>query len=186
MRMRGLTKDERETLEREWGGIPVVDAPENLRLFVSKEDIESATRKDASCCALANCCKRSLGSQGVFFYKTRAYVHVPTSNQMQRFFLTRSGMDFVANFDKGEAVKAQEIVLRKPTESEKLDAEHKRQQWIKRKKEGMTGNAKHDNAIRGTKPQDPRKVKPVANNVVRSGIGKVSFSVGAATGKAGK
>ena len=49
MRMRGLTKDERETLEREWGGIPVVDAPENLRLFVSKEDIESATRKDASC-----------------------------------------------------------------------------------------------------------------------------------------
>jgi len=182
--MRGLTKDERDTLEREWGGIPVVDAQENLRLFVSKEDIESATRKDASCCALANCCKRSIGYQGVFFYKTRAYVHVPTSNQVQRFCLSHAAKAFVAAFDKGEIVPAQEVVLEKPTDSETLNSMYSRNRWQRDKAKGLKHMAKHDNALRGTTPQKPRKVKPVANNVVRSGTGKVSFSVGSATGKA--
>ena len=134
MSMRGLSQDEKDVIEREWGSIPVVDATDKLRLFVSKEDIESSTRKDASCCALANCCKRSLGSEGVFFYKTRAYVHVPTANQVQRFFLSKSAKDFVASFDKGEAVQAQEVVLVPATDCEKLDAMVKKQRWQKKKK----------------------------------------------------
>ena len=186
MKLRGLSKEEKAVIDREWHGVPVVDAKQPLRLFVSKEDIVSATRKDASCCALANCCKRSLGSEGVFFYKTRAYVHVPTSNEVQRFFLSSSAMQFVASFDKGESVKAQEVLLQPAPDSLKLDSKLEQDRWQKRRKRGETGHAKHDNALRGTRPKKVKPVLPVANNMVRSGTGKVSFTVGSATGKAAK
>ena len=186
MSMRGLSQDEKDVIEREWGSIPVVDATDKLRLFVSKEDIESSTRKDASCCALANCCKRSLGSEGVFFYRTRAYVHIPTSNEVQRFFLSQSAKDFVASFDKGEAVQAQEVVLVPASDCEKLDAKVKKQRWQKKKAKLLAATkAENPNALKGTRKVSKKTVRPVLH-LVRSGTGQVKFTTGSATGKAAK
>ena len=184
--LRGLSKNEKELISRKWGNIPIVDATEKLRLFVSKEDIAQSIRKDFSSCALANCCKRSIGSEGVFFYKTRAYVHIPTSKQIQRFILNKSGQELISSFDKGKSIKSQEVVLTPPKEFQKLDSELERQRWIRRKEKGLTGHAKKDNELRGTKPKKVKPVKPKGTSVVRSGRGKVSFTVGSATGKAPK
>ena len=186
MKLRGLSKIEKAVIQREWDGKEVVDAKEDLRLFISKEDIESATRKDASCCALANCCKRSIGSEGVFFYKTIAYVHIPTSNQVQRFFLSGPAMKLVEAFDKGKAIPAQEVVLRKVPEDKTLDSELQRSRWRARSRAGKKGDKKHDRTLPGARTKNIKASRPVANNMVRSGVGKANFTVGSATGKAAK
>lgn len=186
MKLRGLSKEEKAVIKREWNGKDVVDSTQDLRLFISKEDIESATRKDASCCALANCCKRSIGSEGVFFYKTIAYVHIPTSNEIQRFFLSSPAMKLVEAFDKGKVISAQEVVLRKVPEDKTLDSELQRSRWRARSKAGKTGHKEHDRTLPGARKRSIEACKPVANNMVRSGVGRANFTVGSATGKAAK
>ena len=182
--LRGLSTEEREVLEREWGGYPVVESQKELRLFVSKEDIVKATRKDFGCCALAEACKRSIGSHGVFFYKKLAYVHIPTSGNVQRFQLSAKAQKFISDFDKGLEVESQEIVLLPPTYSNRLSIKTKYDEAAKKRRD--EGNVKpRAPKLIGSK-KGGKKVRPIINSVVRSGRGQVHFTTGRASGKAVK
>ena len=182
--LRGLSAEEKEVIAREWGGYPVVEAIKELRLFVSKEDIEKATRKDFGCCALAEACKRSIGSHGVFFYGKIAYVHIPTSGNVQRFQLSTKAQKFVAAFDKGMEVESQEIVLLPTTYSNRLSTKTKYDAAAKERIAAGTVKPRVPTLI-GSK-EGGKKVKPIINSVVRSGRGQVHFTTGSASGKAAK
>ena len=184
--LRGLSEHEQEVLDREWGGFPVIEAQKELRLFVSKEDIEGSTRKDFGCCALAECCKRSFGSTGAFFYLQYAYVQLPTSGNVQRFQLSKEARQFVKDFDQGKVVASQEVSLMPPTRGnqletkrgyDKADKKRKARGEVKTIAPKLKGTAKKVSTLSG---------KPIINSVVRSGRGQVNFTTGSATGKAAK
>lgn len=96
-------------VRRTLGNLPVVDAADSLRIFVSPADIASAKRKDTAQCVLANACKRAFGSSKVLFFRTRAYVELPDKKgkrRIERFAASRDVRKLIETFDRGGKVKA--------------------------------------------------------------------------------
>jgi len=88
---------ERKISERYFGGLPVIDATESLRIFVNREDIETASPKDPEACVYAQACRRLYGSNTVVFLRTKAYIDLPDEK----------GNRAVHRFDLGAKVRAQ-------------------------------------------------------------------------------
>ena len=61
-------------LKRFFGNLPVVDAKENLRIFVNDDDVHGAKRRDPKNCVLARACCRLYGSNAVAFFRMTAYL----------------------------------------------------------------------------------------------------------------
>ena len=112
-------------LKRSYNGMPVKDAKANLTIVVIAEDVKGATRKDPSCCAFAQACKRLFKGQAIF-YKKIAYIELPDEDgnrYVHRYKLTASAMEFVAEYDRtGKFPAGIGVSLLKPSKSGTLDA----------------------------------------------------------------
>jgi hypothetical protein len=96
-----------EEIKRIWGDVEVVDAKNDLRVFIQQEDVNSATQKDPGCCVFAQACKRQFSATKVLFWKSVAYVELPGKDgrpRVERFFLSSGMRDLIDNFDKGKPI----------------------------------------------------------------------------------
>jgi hypothetical protein len=157
-------------------GYPVRDAKENLQLMLLVEDIKSGTKKDRTCCALANACFRTFAAEFVEICQSRAYVTLPDEKTgeiwLERYTLDPKAAEIVKRFDAGKPVKAGRVLLAAPRPSEQLQSLSKKGRSEKakiRKLLGLTGKTQ--------KPRRPKKI------FARNSSGKIKFKVGQATGK---
>ena len=101
--MKTHTRHNSKLLKRVFGGLPVVDAKRELRLFSDVSDISVATRKDPTNCVFAKTCQRLYGSHNVAFFRTVAYVDLPDSKggrRIERFNLTKMTRKLIEKFDR--------------------------------------------------------------------------------------
>ena len=136
--MKRLTK-----IQRYWGDLPVVDAKDRLRIMPCAEDIEGATRRDPSMCAMAMACRRMFHSKNVLFLRTVAYVEVPSpvpgKRIVERFFLNKHAREQIAEFDKSGKFDPAGYILHAPHKAGKLDS--KRKNNIKYRARVLAGKA---------------------------------------------
>ncbi len=104
------TRKNAKLLKRIFGGLPVVDAKRELRVFAGAKDIKSAKRKDPTNCVWAKACRRLYGSRTVAFFRTVAYIELrdPKGNpRIERFTLSKPTGRSIVRFDKtGKAAPA--------------------------------------------------------------------------------
>jgi len=96
-----------EEIKRLWGDIEVVDAKEDLRVFIQPQDFLGAVRKDPKCCAFAKACQRQFASTKVMFFLSVAYMDLPYKNgkrRVERFTLPPDMRELIENFDKKKPV----------------------------------------------------------------------------------
>ena len=94
-------------IKRLWGDVEVVDAQEDLRVFIQPQDFSNAVRKDPGCCAFAQACKRQFAATKVLFFRSVAYVDIPYKNgrrRVERFTLPREMRELIENFDEKQTV----------------------------------------------------------------------------------
>lgn len=117
-------------IRRIWGDLDVVDAKSDLRVFISQEDIEKATRKDPAACVFAQACLRTFGAKKVLFFRTVAYIELPDENgkrHVERFIMNESMRDLLNKWDRGESVIPDGgFLLRAPSLSSTLSSELRR------------------------------------------------------------
>jgi hypothetical protein len=108
-------------LKRHWGDIPVVDAQEDLRVFVQPCDVKSATAKDPGKCVFAQACKRQFSATKVLFWRSVAYVELPGrdgNRRVERFTMSPQMRQLIQNFDRGKLVpNFAGFILKKPKPS---------------------------------------------------------------------
>jgi hypothetical protein len=96
-----------EAIRRTWGDLEVVDAKENLRVFVKPEDVASAKAKDPGNCVFAKACVRQFDATKVLFWKSVAYVDLPSKSgvrRVERFMVPTDMRRLIEAFDKGKDV----------------------------------------------------------------------------------
>lgn len=127
-------------LERTFGGLPVIDATENLRVFVNKEDIAKSVRSDPKRCVYAQACKRLFGATTILFLRSVAYVDLPDENNVRsinRFTLTANVRKKIEEFDKtGKAHPGGFLLVAPPAT---MTLEGQRERWHKRKDNTKSG-----------------------------------------------
>lgn len=163
-------------IKRTYNGMPVMDAKANLTIVVIADDVKGATRKDPSCCAFAQACKRLFKGSAVF-YKKIAYIELPDEDgtrYVHRYKLTQSAMDMIAEYDRtGKFPAGVGVNLLKPAKSSTLETMrryHKRHQ----EKINAIRNLKRKHKIKGrryiiTKPR-------VFDRSVRNGTGTLNLA----------
>jgi hypothetical protein len=108
-------------LKRHWGDVPVVDAQEDLRVFIQPADVTSATAKDPGHCVFAQACKRQFAATKVLFWRSVAYVELPSRDgkrRVERFIMSSEMRKLIQNFDRGRTVpNVAGFVLKKPKPS---------------------------------------------------------------------
>lgn len=123
---RGVKKRQKEALSRAFGDLEVHDAQADIRIPVTREDVERAEKKNPERCVLAQSCMREFGSSAAVFFKSRAYVDVVGPNGkrvVERFTVGPDARAIIESFDRDEPFPAegQWLTLRKPQPSETLD-----------------------------------------------------------------
>jgi hypothetical protein len=167
-------------IRRLWGDIEVVDAKKDLRVFISPEDVRSATAKDPGCCVFAQACKRQFSATKVLFWRSVAYVELPGQNgkrRVERFALSPQMRSLIEDFDRGRPVAMDagfELQAVKPS----MQFERKRlvcTKWRERRKKALL-NGTRLNASSGNQGKG-KYSKPaiVVDLEVRSGRGRVQF-----------
>ena len=165
-------------IERLWGDVPVVDAKRPLRVFVQPEDVAAAVRKDPGCCVFAQACKRQFAATKVLFFKSVAYVELPTRNggrRVERFQMPRDMRSLIENFDRGKAVdNFAGFELLPPNPSYTLDglAEQNKLRAARKKEALLQGRVVEANGRGRGKYEKP----PIVIDLeVRNGKGRVQF-----------
>ena len=158
-----------------WGRKIIVDAKENLRVFILPEDLENATRKDPACCIFAQACKRSFHATKVLFFRTVAYVELPFQDgetRIERFILPKPMRDLIADFDKGRTdIPSAGFLLKSPTVAQSLDAERTRSKE-QRERDQLLGKRRMKKGNGGNRSNpDPKEFA----FQVRNGTGAVHF-----------
>jgi hypothetical protein len=90
-------------IKRIFGGLPVVDAKRELRVFLSSSDKDDAERKQPTRCAFAKACYRLYGSKRVAFFRTVVYVELPDdkgSHRIERFNPSKPTRNSIEKFDR--------------------------------------------------------------------------------------
>ena len=129
----------REEFRRLSGGLEVVDAEQDLRVFIRPSDVQDAKRKDFENCVFANACRRLFDSTFVLFAKSVAYVELVGQNgvrRIERYQVDPEMRRLIEAFDRGEPFSDQAaFVLRKPRPSYTLEGKRlqkqKRRQLVK-------------------------------------------------------
>jgi len=176
-----------DEIKRHWGDLEVIDARKDLRVFIQPEDVRSATIKDPGCCVFAQACKRQFGASKVLFWRSVAYVELPSPDgkrRVERFQLSPEMRDLIEHFDKGHKVAdVAGFELKKPNPSSTLAGKiRKNRLWAeKRRKALLEGTALgsrrstvgEKKGIQG----DGKYSKPalVIDLEVRDGKGRVQF-----------
>lgn len=181
--MGGFTPEVKQVINREYGGIPVVDADTDLRLALMPEDIDGAAEKDFENCVLARACIRQFGVNKVLIMHTVAYVALPDSDgnlRVERFIVPTRARELIEQFDKGKKPSAgTAFVLRAPKEHESLEHIRSEQKRIRNRKArekrraAMKGNITGGNGKTNGKN---RIAKPkVLDYQVRRGTGLIQM-----------
>jgi hypothetical protein len=117
---------EQQVSERYFEGLPVVDAKDNLRVFVTAADIRKAKPQDPEHCVYAEACRRLFGATKIVFLRTKAYVDLPDETGrrfVNRFEIGRDVREKIIHFDQtGEGAEGG-FLLSRPAPSQKLDAQ---------------------------------------------------------------
>ncbi len=166
-------------IRRTWGDVDVVDAKKDLRLFISPEDVDRATKKDPAYCVFAQACRRTFHATKVLFFRSVAYVELPDdkgTRRVERFVMGDSMRDLVESFDRGEGIIPEGgFLLRRPMPCERLDSETKarsnRKANARRKLEGQREPGPGIGQGRGKYRDQPLLV----DLEVRNGSGAVQF-----------
>jgi hypothetical protein len=116
----------RREIERGWGDTPVVDAKDNVRIFITPEDLNGAITNHPAQCVLARACQRMFGTDKVLFFKRTAFVGLPDElgiERVERFMLGETVREVIRTFDRGEPIIPHAgVMLLAPSPSEKLEA----------------------------------------------------------------
>jgi hypothetical protein len=176
-----------DEIKRHWGDIEVVDAAKDLRVFIQPEDVGSAKVKDPGCCVFAQACKRQFAATKVLFWKSVAYVELPSpdgSRRVERFVLTREMRDLIENFDRGNSVAEMAgFELKKPNPSSTLSGKlRKNREWKEKRRKallkGVTlGSRRSTPGDKRGSQGEGKYSKPaiVVDLEVRDGKGRVQF-----------
>jgi hypothetical protein len=175
-----------EHIRRHWGDIEVVDAVNDLRVFVQPQDVASATKKDPGCCVFAQACKRQFAATKVMFWRSVAYVELPGpdgTRRVERFTMSPDMRDLIENFDKGNSVIPEAgFQLKAPRPSYTLDGKlAKQKRWKTRRKARIkgtrTGDVEAADENHGVGRGKGAYSKPaiVIDTNIRSGLGQVHF-----------
>lgn len=164
-------------IKRIWGGTPVQDAVNDLRVIIKPCDVSSAIQKDPGHCVFARACKRSFGAKKVLFLRTVAYVELPGDDgelKVERFLMSDSVQELIKDFDKGNTIIPHGgFLLEAPRGQETLDAmaECQRTRYQRKKEALLKGEAfgRPSNKERITKPK-------TLDFEVRNGTGMVHFT----------
>ena len=157
---RGKTATHHKILKRFFGGLPVVDSKQELRVFANDSDVDEATPKDPQHCVFANACRRQFGSHKVAFFKHIAYVELPDNKgnkRIERFTLPNVTTRSIIEFDKTGKANPGGYFLRSPVGTKTLEA------------------SLAVNRARIREPASPTKRKLKKQEDVRSGKGLVKF-----------
>jgi hypothetical protein len=176
------TSDSFPEIKRLWGDIEVVDAKNNLRVFIRPEDVVSATPKDPGCCVFAQACKRQFSATKVLFWRTIAYVELPGEDgtpRVERFELSPEMRQLIENFDKGIPVlNVAGFELKKPKRSQTLNFKAKKQKQYQEKRKKRTSALLNGTFVkRGSQGEGGTHDKPIVliDLRVRKGSGRVTF-----------
>jgi hypothetical protein len=166
---------------RLWGDCPVVDALKDLRIFILPEDLEKAKPKDPAYCVFARACRRTFKSRKVLFYRTVAYVEMPTedgSRVVERFMMPPSMRQLVESFDRGKpTIPEAGFVLLAPQPSAQFGNRQHRKILEKEQKQQRlegTNTGKIGNRGKGKYEDEPIAIDLLSG--VRSGVGMVHFA----------
>lgn len=179
-------------INRLWGDVPVVDATNDLRVFMCEDDIKGAMQKDPAHCVFARACQRSFGSSKVLFFRSVAYVELPKEDgsiRVERFQMGDSMRSMIEAFDRGEKIIPQAgFLLKAPRPSDRLDAVAAHSKSCrKRKKARLLGEKVEDSDESAERIQKEEegigrgkgryRDKPlVIDLAVRNGTGSVHFT----------
>jgi len=104
--------------------MPVKDAKARLTVVVLEQDVTKGTRKDPSCCAFAQACKRLFKGEAVF-YKKIAYIELPDEDgerYVHRYRLSHKATELIMKYDKtGKFPSGVGIDLRPPSKTTSLE-----------------------------------------------------------------
>lgn len=174
--MRPKTKAYDE-IKRHLGDLEVVEAPNDLRVFIQPEDVKTATAKDPGCCVFAQACKRQFAATKVVFWRAVAYVDLPGPDgkrRVERFLLSPRMRDLIENFDKGNKVSdcaGFELKAPSPARTMAGQSEYKKR---KRKEALIKGTATAQK--RGIQGQGAYSRPAIVIDLeVRNGSGRVHF-----------
>lgn len=169
------------TIRRLWGDVEVIDAKNDLRVFITEDDVKRATPKDPMLCVFARACMRTFRATKILFWRTVAYVELPDQDgkhHVERFIMPDRMRDLIEAFDRGEGVVPEAgFVLRAPGPSQTLDGEMKRsanQRASERRK--LLGRRDGEPGI-GQGKGKYRDGSRVVDASVRNGTGAVHFTV---------
>jgi hypothetical protein len=168
-----------DEIRRVWGDIDVVDAQKDLRVFISPEDVLSARSKDPGCCVFAQACKRQFAATKVLFWRTVAYVELPSPSgkrRVERFELSPEMRSLIENFDRGKKVPIEagfELRAVRPSRAfeHKLDLNRKQ----RLKKAAMLNGERISKAVGNQGKGAYSRPAIVVDLEVRSGKGRVHF-----------
>jgi len=169
-----------EEIRRHWGDVEVIDAQKDLRVFIQPEDVGSATAKDPGCCVFAQACKRQFAATKVLFWRSVAYVELPSADgkrRVERFALSSEMRDLIENFDRGHSVlpvAGFELKKLQPSKTFAARLRNNRASRERRRKALLNGTR---NVSKRGMQGDPQYSKPaiVIDLEVRSGRGRVQF-----------
>jgi hypothetical protein len=163
-----------DQIQRLWGDIGVVDAKNDLRVFIHPEDIRKATRKDPGCCVFAEACKRQFSATKVLFWRSVAYVELPGPGglpRVERFLLSSVTRRLIENFDKGNDLGTNlgfDLIRPKPSMTLKAKTQRNRKTALLKGISKVKSKATRPNG----RFNDPAIVIDLS---VRNGSGRVQF-----------
>lgn len=166
-------------IKRLWGDMEVIDAKQDLRVFVKPCDIAGAKEKDPSGCVLARSCKRLFDSSKILIFRTVAYVDLPGKDgvrHVERFIIDYGMRDLIVNFDTGKPLLPEGgFLLKKPRPCQTFESVKAARMENRRKaREQLVGEVvpRTDNMGRGRYRDEHIEI----DMEVRSGTGAVHFS----------
>lgn len=160
-----------------FGGLEIVESKTDFVVYVTAEEHQTGVRGDPNNCMFSNACKRALGSRGVLFYPTVAYVdmidpHDQSRRIVVRFALPKQTRQALEDFDaEVGGFKEASFLLKAIRPSERMAVKAKRDRE-RRKAQRLSPvektEAKSEAAKKGHKT---RRDKALLG--VRSGTGQV-------------
>ena len=172
---KGITKNKHhiensKEIKRFFNGLEVIEAKEDLSVFVTQEDIDTSIRGDEHNCVIAKCLQRLGCKIGVAIWRTIGYVDLPYGKngeqKIVRFKFGKKLKKQIAKYDQTGEFKPGIYKLNsiKKTETLKKKIEYGR----KHLEALRNGNAKTM-----VKKDDKRKLLSLSN--VRFGNGKINL-----------
>ena len=128
------------------GGRNCIDATHTIKIAITQEDTELASRKDHTNCALSRACMKQEGTDAIVSL-SRVYLKMPDRNVWVRYFLSDSAGKQITAFDQGGYFKSGIYELRPAPKNTMLGA--------------RTGSSKDKPSANAKKRKSPQKIEGV-------------------------